>query len=275
MEKEPSPEAESASTTRWGWIRRGWKWVAGFMAFAAASVAVWGAWHPKQKELSYAVSTVPLVNSISGTPNDLTISYAGQLVADVELIQVIFRNTGDIAIRRSDFDQPIRVSVSAARFLGATVSATSPANLPLSIGTPANEGAVRIEPLLLNPGDRFTVSLVVSGRSPRISVAGRIADIPQIRNAPDLLPSQEKTRQPGWLAFDILLGIFAAASAVRLPFILRDMRQLRSQVGHVGGMVEELERWMETLSQHDREIVANEARLRVIEAAVADAKNRR
>lgn len=90
----------------------------------------------------------------------LKITLDGREVEKLSTFSLHIFNNGNIAVPPSDFVVPIAIAFPAdSRIFGVSVTEASPANLAVSI-TGIDQQFV-IAPLLLNPGDEFTVQFLV------------------------------------------------------------------------------------------------------------------
>jgi|SRR5262245_35946139 len=88
-------------------------------------------------------------------------------------------NDGTRTIRRSDFESPLILRIEPPAFIvRATVTATTPTDLQPEV-TVENQ-AIKLSPLLLNPGDGVTFAVISSGQSPRFASGARIAGVKSV-----------------------------------------------------------------------------------------------
>jgi hypothetical protein len=119
----------------------------------------------QQKSLGYQKSERALVHVGAEARGKVRIQYEGEEVSDVHLVEIILRNTGNVPIARDDFDRPVIFSFpETTKLLPATLTAVG---YPEEIRPAASlsNGAITVEPMLLNPGDRITVGILASGLS--------------------------------------------------------------------------------------------------------------
>ena len=132
-----------------------WTIASALIALIGLCFIAWDHFSPKKKELRYAVATTPLIANVEGKPSALHIYYKSEEVSDVQSVQVFVRNTGDIPIRASDFDEPLTVAIAPGHLLDAHITSSFPANLPAAAKPSVSAASVSVAPLLLNPGDQF------------------------------------------------------------------------------------------------------------------------
>jgi len=92
--------------------------------------------------------------------NDLVVTYKGQIVTELSVLQVVITNDGGKAITTDDFESPISVFFKGdAKILKAEVTSVIPRELA-PVVSHASEG-ITISPLLLNPSDTFSISVLL------------------------------------------------------------------------------------------------------------------
>jgi len=164
-------------------------------------------WHTRKnsrKALIYDFSSVRIDKFEKPFRAELQINFRNQPVEDVSLVTINIRNVGKIPIQRDDFDGRLSVSVPKGRIsaelqasrnrerpdptiFAVQKSHSNPRDLPVSAyieeGQHGNPHTyIFVDPLLLNPGDQFTLVALVGAYSERVSVTGRIAGVNTIEN---------------------------------------------------------------------------------------------
>jgi hypothetical protein len=115
-------------------------------------------------------------------------------------IEVI--NSGTEPIERADFERPLTLRFGgSAPLLAATVGERAPQNLAPLLDYDLN--AVRIEPMLLNPGDRFRLTLHLRGQFNEPEVDARISGIKEVSRM--TLPEERGDQMP--MAFWFLVVV--------------------------------------------------------------------
>ena len=123
------------------------------------------------------VSRTQLVGATGDIP-ELDVSFRGERVTDVQVIEVRVLNTGNIAIATADYERAMRVNFGAgASVLTAEVERAHPRSLRIACH-PDGSGFV-IEPVMLNGGDWIQVKTLVS-RSGKVSVDSRIIGVKDV-----------------------------------------------------------------------------------------------
>ena len=136
--------------------------------------------YKNRKDLRFAKSdSVPLVVVRPGVEN-LRILLGERPVNDPHITTLEIKNNARIPIIPDDFVEPLSIHSDAnTTILSAVVSAMDPENLNPSLGFTETE--VTIQPLLMNGGDGFKVSILTEGAFTDPSITGRIAGVKTIR----------------------------------------------------------------------------------------------
>lgn len=149
-----------------------WQFVGVAVAVLALVVAVAALLlQEKRKSLSVTIQNFsPIIgSSVRAISNDLLVTYKGQTVTNLAALTLAFANDGGKVIATDDFESPISVTFKGdAKILTAEVVSTTPSELAPIISHDS-EGII-ISPLLLNPRDTFSITLLLQGlqfRHPR------------------------------------------------------------------------------------------------------------
>jgi hypothetical protein len=151
------------------------------VAILSVAVPVW-LWKADQssKELSVHVAAQTSLRPSPSVPiPDLKVVVGGQALNEPFVTVLKFHNSGTKPIAAADFESAMliegqpQVGVSAAH-----ITDRHPPNLAVSISV-AND-TCSISPLLLNPGDHFSVALVTANAQPTLRVNARIAGVKSV-----------------------------------------------------------------------------------------------
>jgi hypothetical protein len=115
----------------------------------------------------------------------LEIVFDGQPVKDVRLVDITIANNGNTALRPEDFVRPLRVVLPVgATPLSVEITHSDPADLGASAVIRADAGPV-INPLLMNPRDGFTLSVLVANfpADGIVTLGGRVAGVAEFDRA--------------------------------------------------------------------------------------------
>jgi hypothetical protein len=130
----------------------------------------------KEKEISYEISGRTELVGVHLPSEEVSITYAGKSVSHLELISIKISNSGNIPIKREDFDRPLKIKFKEeSEVFVVRVGPSFPNNLRPTIKT--EPGLVQITPLLLNPGDNYTIEVITSAKEQEPEIDVRIAGI--------------------------------------------------------------------------------------------------
>ena len=135
----------------------------------------------QRKSLSWEIiSNTPLLSIDEEIRGDLQVLFAGKPVHDVQLIIFKIINSGNVPIKSTDYERPIKLKLGEnALILTAKVIDKNPSSLETPI---KNEGtSVVLEPTLMNEGDSFTIKMMVNQFDDQITVNGRIEGVKDIQ----------------------------------------------------------------------------------------------
>ncbi|MCP1161299.1 hypothetical protein [Bacillus infantis] len=160
----------------WLFIQENIVGIIGILATAAVSIIIFFQ-QKKRKEISYEVlSSTSLLIHDESLSNRLKITIDDKIVsADVYLVLVRIMNTGNQPIRPIDFDKAITLNMKKSRY-GITIAELSeahPTNLDVKINSSSFD-CIKVDPLLLNSKDEFTLKLLIPGYQDDLNVTSRI-----------------------------------------------------------------------------------------------------
>jgi hypothetical protein len=166
----------------------------------------------QKKSLSYEIlSEHPLVSIHDEIKERLQILIDGVQTENVHLILLKLTNDGTVPISAADFERPISLKFSGdSSILSAEPINASPSNL--TPGTSVDKSIVSIKPVLMNPGDSFTMKLLLSQYKGSFNVDARILGIRELR----ITRKQDRTRRA------ISVGIASAVVSVFLIVFVGD-----------------------------------------------------
>lgn len=158
-------------------------WQAIGAVFSVAAIIVSFAiyrWQLQKPAFTYLVkSAYPLLKSTEELHGRLSVQVDGVAVRNIDVMFIEFQNPGNRPIARTDFDVPVSITFKPpVRIISAVVDTESPRNLGVNIGV--EEQQVTVTPMLLNPGDGFTLKLLLSSDSLKYAISGRIVGVKQI-----------------------------------------------------------------------------------------------
>lgn len=172
------------------------------------------------------VSQVALEPDISGSIEGLQISISGVPLKAPYLSVIELSNNGDKPIPSADFEAPLEILVTdGALVWRAEVTETRPKDIEVDLSL--DPVVIEIKPLLINPNDAITLSVLTSGRKPVFTTRARIAgvSIVPIEDNPGKPPTIQKA---AFLLFAALL-LFIASSITNDSFISNEPVLLRKR----------------------------------------------
>jgi hypothetical protein len=134
-----------------------------------------------KKIFSYQiVSNAPIAVLNKALQNQVTILINGQTVTNARQVVFTIRNEGNTAVKRDDYDEPIKFTFVDSKIVGSDVIGTNPPELMKSIHNTTlvkdGDDGAKLEPMLLNAKDSITFTLLLEGDFNRLDVSGRIVD---------------------------------------------------------------------------------------------------
>lgn len=151
----------------------------------------------QNKSLSYQIiSDTSLVNKTSGSiETRIQVLFDQKKVTDPHIVLVKIINSGNVSISSGDFERALSLTFGEnVRVLDATIVDQFPKDLQPSqrveeeIITGTNElksQSIKIDRLLLNPGDYLTVGVLLDGYKGDFSANARINGVKEIKNTTD------------------------------------------------------------------------------------------
>jgi hypothetical protein len=192
------------STTEWGLVLAA-------LAFPVPFLLYWRDQVGKRKKLTYDYETIPVTQNGRVVFPGLELTYRGHSISGASIVILTVANTGRVPILKADFEQPLSFRFvgyfADEELLAQHVTPIVPLDLPLRAHLSDGDGrsgipTITVDPLLLNPGDSFSISILVSSFANEITSVARIAGVPRVERS----TNRPQARLPKWLA--------AAASVV-------------------------------------------------------------
>jgi hypothetical protein len=145
----------------------------------------WLSKRESRKSLSYEVHVTDVTRTRAGFA-DLSVTFRGIPVSDPSIVAITFKNDGRAPIRANDFESHLFVQfeneIIGEQLIAHHVSYRDPETLsPQTYSSSRPTPGIEIEPLLLNPGDEFTIVALVADYGNGLSVRGRIAGVKHIQ----------------------------------------------------------------------------------------------
>ena len=144
---------------------------------------------------------------------------------DVRQVVLKLRNSGNVAVKREDYDEPVGFTFEGSYVIGSDILNTEPEDLINSINKKTfvtldelaglnGEPEAKLEKFLLNPKQAITLTFLLEGAYRKFEVSGRIVDGEIVKES-----NRQASSQYNNYLINILLGIFLL-SLILLSFIL-------------------------------------------------------
>lgn len=167
------------------------KFWAGFLVTIVAAIIPYFLWKADVNSRSLhfrQLSQTSLLSDQSGSIPDLKIEVAGKQVASVYLTVFELLHDGSKPIPSADFESQIElIPQKNTTVVNARLTGSNPNDLGASFDTSAN--SVRLNPMLINPGDSLTIAIVTTGEKPVFRSKARIAGV---QNVPIIVATNDQ-----------------------------------------------------------------------------------
>lgn len=187
------------------------------VAIASLGLALWILFFQKDvTSLTLSLtSDVPIVSPETATFQNIEILVDGQPVPGA-WSTLKLENDGNVPVQRSDFDIPITLrQTKGNKILGVQAGETQPAGLPFELPLD-DDRTMTIKPLLLNPGDSISFSLVSTNSVRTLDVDGRVVGVNKLHLVTDLPANVGSPIRGGLVAASVILGLLFGFMSVSL-----------------------------------------------------------
>lgn len=145
-------------------------------------------------------------------------------VPNANQMLITIHNIGDSPLTPSLWHGPLCVQFEeGCSVLYEAIVSTKPPDLPPVLYR-ANENAVCIEPLLMNPGDRFQLQILTDTERPAFRISSRIEGVVAVRDIDFVRPRRRKRTSFGvlfWIALILLTVIVFLATRSRIDQVIK------------------------------------------------------
>lgn len=170
------------------------------------------------------VSVASLYPQSVPTVKDLRMTLNGQELDSPYLTVFDLKNNGSRPIPQADFEVPIAINAKEpVRVVSVELASVKPNDLKPIISI--NDGAITIQPLLLNPNDTLRMTAVTIGGNPEFSIRGRISGIQRIDIEDKTTTSELRSRFWKGAVVGAVLLILAVGQFTEFFFPLYDQRR--------------------------------------------------
>ncbi len=169
----------------------------------------------QKKELTCVLPSSSSEWARHSIPEGFDLIFKGELVPTLKIMSFSFTNTGNIPIRKADFEKSLRINFAEeTRVLKATIVAASPSNLfPKLV---IDQSSLSISPLLINPDDFFVLQVFLAGTTdPAPKIDARIEGIKAVKT--QLVAPKRPTSTDKLLG--LLLLAFVSGYAYAVSFL--------------------------------------------------------
>lgn len=185
------------------------------------TVAIWMVSRHRKRISWLPKAYTPLTNKFEGTEGRIAVLLDGKPIQDPEVSLARIRNSGNQPVLPGDYLAPMELGAlgsgsdkqgySGGEIFSAEIAERQPPNLDLTIRV--HEKKAQVVPILLNPGDTFTLRVIGNGLQ-NLSLEGRIVGVSNF-----LAENLEKhQRRIDLLALPALLSVMVlAAMLTELP----------------------------------------------------------
>jgi hypothetical protein len=153
-----------------------------FITMLAGLATIWpliADLNPRSLEVN-VLSQSALTSATTGSIKGLQVSIDGTAIESPFLSVMQISNNGKKPIPASDFEGNLEIRVpSDVKVIRAEVTTAMPIDIDAKITW--DTGSVRIAPLLLNPDDSITISVLTSGKRPAFTPRARVAGVPVVK----------------------------------------------------------------------------------------------
>lgn len=134
----------------------------------------------RRKSLGYEVTSLRrVVSHPHELRDDISITFQGIPVSNLDLLALTVVNTGRSPIRSEDFVEPFKFSFSdSTQILSAAVAGTEPDSLDPQLEL--KPSAIGLKPLLLNAGDKIELRFLLSNFDRQVAAGGRVVGVSKI-----------------------------------------------------------------------------------------------
>lgn len=156
----------------WGFV--------GSLLIMVATIA-WG-YYSSTKELTVSKNSYDVVIGPSAEIDGISIYYNDNKISNLSKTVFSVENTGRVAIKSSDIVSPITIGIDGGvKVFDFILSGMEPENIDATLTRDKDRNIASVKFSLLNPGDKFNVSMLSDAvESPDISALARIDGIKNI-----------------------------------------------------------------------------------------------
>jgi hypothetical protein len=175
---------------------------------------------------------------------ELSISYKGETVTSLSLLEISLENSGTKSVLEDDYQQPIRIVFPrSSKIIDARIINAFPRNIYPEIT--AKDNTATVSPVLLNSGDRIIIRLIVNDMPPRckpdwrredcvidpFEIDARIVEIPSIQVSDALSYSASRATELMSTPFLTFVSIPLIYGITLIPVIASGLKRYKEREG--------------------------------------------
>ena len=177
--------------------------------FVTVFLTIWIYWQQRYiKEIAFGlVSSTRPIAIADELSSRVTVQIDGVPVDNLHLLVYGLKNSGQCAIRPSDWEQHLSISFDLGKVVSAEIASQRPSNIGAEL-TISNSKII-LKPLLLNAGDQFLIQVLLSSAQPMPSINARVVDLSSLApiNTTPKLPSILNTNLPRSMVISTTVGV--------------------------------------------------------------------
>lgn len=158
-----------------------WQFIGALLAAITVAVSLWifVAQRSRKRLLVERIARVPLIAGGSKGIPGIRITFGDRELKSALVVLVRVRCTGNVPIVADDYESPLRLQFEdSAAVLSADAIDTTPIGIPILLT--CDGAAATVSKRLLNPGDLFTIRLLVENSKGRLQATARIAGVARL-----------------------------------------------------------------------------------------------
>jgi hypothetical protein len=136
----------------------------------------------KTKKVEYSIESVSPILNYTDSKHKVYLKLDSVELENPYSSIIRIKNIGGEAIKKEDFQSDIQIDLEGdAKIISAALIASEPEGLEATIQVEKKN--IKLKPLLINPDDHLTFSIITDKNRPEFNVHGRIAELRSITKA--------------------------------------------------------------------------------------------
>jgi len=153
----------------------------------------------QRKSLGYEVLSCTPLSSVDRRILDnyrqagLQFTFHGEVIPQAHFITIRVANTGNVPIKKDEYDDPINLSFGKkAKVLTTRVVEKKPETISVTMSWSEAHKVVVVDPMLLNSKWNFVIELLVTGFDGKVGVGGRIVGVNKVEDIRGGMPTSRE-----------------------------------------------------------------------------------